>query len=411
MVKNCRMIFMLVITSGFFVVELLVGYIGNSIALVSDSFNMLSDMISLGVGLTVANVSKIRRRHNNTYGFVRAEVVGALANAVFLSALTFTVFIEAIIRLVHPHRIEDVGLVLVVGALGLAVNVVGLILFQNSCFRGRRSTQTDRLGNGTREQIENKGSTNAAALNVRGIFLQVMGDALGSVVVVVTATIFYVLPLDKDEPCNWKCYVDPSLTIIMVVIIISYVLPLVKETAIILLQMVPRGIELHDIDEKLRSVDGVYGIHELHIWELAGGKNIASLHVKCLDPSTYKTAGLQIREVFHNAGVHSVTIQVEFSEGVNDSDLTCNFPCMLPECENQLCCIPQKHYDVDVQGYIEMSNNLPEASCNGHRRNRVEENNIEETSNISPHSLGIQGEISEEKEDTDGLLHLQSSSL
>ncbi|XP_059841811.1 zinc transporter 10 [Hypanus sabinus] len=409
MVKNCRMIFMLVITSGFFVVELLVGYIGDSIALVSDSFNMLSDMISLGVGLTAANVSKIRRRHSNTYGFVRAEVVGALANAVFLSALTFTVFIEAIIRLVHPHKIEDVGLVLVVGALGLAVNVVGLILFQNSCFRGRRSTQTDRLANGTREQ--NKGSTNAAALNVRGIFLQVMGDALGSVVVVVTATIFYVLPLDKDEPCNWKCYVDPSLTIIMVIIIISYVLPLVKETAVILLQMVPRGIELRDIDEKLRKVDGIYGIHELHIWELAGGKNIASLHVKCLDRSTYKTAGLQIREIFHNAGVHSVTIQVEFSEGVNDSDLICNFPCMLTECENHLCCIPQKHYDVDVQGYIEMSNNPPEASCNGRRRNRVEENRIEETSSISSRNLGIPGEVSEEKEDTNGLLHLQSSSL
>ncbi|XP_072906904.1 calcium/manganese antiporter SLC30A10-like [Hemitrygon akajei] len=372
---------------------------------------MLSDMISLGVGLTAANVSKIRRRHSNTYGFVRAEVVGALANAVFLSALTFTVFIEAIIRLVHPHRIEDVGLVLVVGALGLAVNVVGLILFQNSCFRGRISTQTGRLANGTREQIENKGSTNAAALNVRGIFLQVMGDALGSVVVVVTATIFYVLPLDKDEPCNWKCYVDPSLTIIMVIIIISYVLPLVKETAVILLQMVPRGIELRDIDEKLRKVDGVYGIHELHIWELAGGKNIASLHVKCLDPSTYKTAGLQIREIFHNAGVHSVTIQVEFSEGVNDSDLICNFPCMLTECENHLCCIPQKHYDVDVQGYIEMSNNPPEASCNGRRRNRVEENSIEETSSISSRNLGIQGEVSEEKEDTNGLLHLQSSSM
>ncbi|XP_051867211.1 zinc transporter 10 [Pristis pectinata] len=411
MVKNCRMIFMLVITSGFFVVELLAGYMGNSISLVSDSFNMLSDMISLGIGLTAANVSRIKRRHSNTYGFVRAEVVGALANAVFLSALTFTVFAEAIVRLVHPFKIEDVGLVLIVGALGLAVNIVGLILFQNCCFRRKGSTRAGSLATGTREQTENKGSTNATTLNIRGVFLQVMGDALGSVVVVVSATIFYVLPLDKDEPCNWECYVDPSLTIIMVIIILSSVFPLVKETAVILLQMVPKGIELQDIDEKLHRVDGVHGIHELHIWELAGGKNIASLHVKCLDPSTYKTAGLQIREIFHNAGVHSVTIQVEFSERVNDSDLTCDFPCMLTECENKLCCIPQKYYDLDVEGYIEMSSNPPGASCNGHMRNMVEENNVKETSNIPFHNLATARKVSEEKEDTNGLLRLHSTSL
>lgn len=76
-----------------------------------------------------------------------------------------------------------------------------------------------------------------------------MGDALGSVVVVVTAIIFYVRPLPSEDPCNWQCYIDPSLTIFMVVIILSSAFPLIKETAAILLQMVPRGINMEELSE------------------------------------------------------------------------------------------------------------------------------------------------------------------
>lgn len=80
-------------------------------------------------------------------------------------------------------------------------------------------------------------------LFVPGVLLHVMGDALGSVVVVVTATIFYVRPLG-DAPCNWQCYIDPSLTIVMVFIILSSAFPLIKETSTILLQMVPKGVNM-----------------------------------------------------------------------------------------------------------------------------------------------------------------------
>ena len=75
-----------------------------------------------------------------------------------------------------------------------------------------------------------------------GVLLHVMGDALGSVVVVITAIIFYVLPLKREDPCNWQCYIDPSLTVVMVIIILSSAFPLIKETATILLQMVPKGV-------------------------------------------------------------------------------------------------------------------------------------------------------------------------
>lgn len=80
-----------------------------------------------------------------------------------------------------------------------------------------------------------------------------MGDALGSVVVVITAIIFYVLPLKREDPCNWQCYIDPSLTVVMVIIILSSAFPLIKETAAILLQMVPKGVNMEELSKSCHS--------------------------------------------------------------------------------------------------------------------------------------------------------------
>lgn len=142
--KTCRLIFMLVITVIFFVAELVSGYLGNSIALISDSFNMLSDLISLCVGLTA---SRISRRTNwgprFSYGYARAEVVGALSNAVFLTALCFTILVDSVLRIAKPEKIDGPELVLIVGALGLGVNIVGLLVFQDygACMRRFRKTK------------------------------------------------------------------------------------------------------------------------------------------------------------------------------------------------------------------------------------------------------------------------------
>ena len=148
--KTCRLLFMLVLTVAFFVAELVSGYLGNSIALLSDSFNMLSDLISLCVGLSAGYIARRPRGGlSATYGYARAEVVGALSNAVFLTALCFTIFVEAVLRLARPERIDDPELVLIVGALGLAVNLVGLLIFQDcaawfACCGRRRRRQQQR---------------------------------------------------------------------------------------------------------------------------------------------------------------------------------------------------------------------------------------------------------------------------
>ncbi|NXS10509.1 ZNT10 protein, partial [Neodrepanis coruscans] len=359
--KTCRLIFMLVLTVGFFVAELVSGYLGNSIALVSDSFNMLSDLISLCVGLSTGRIARRSRRGPRaTYGYSRAEAVGALSNAVFLTALCFTILVDSVLRLARPEPIDDAQLlVLIVGTLGLAVNVVGLLVFQDwgACCRCRGTVSSLNAGDSPTDQkspeegSEKKKEKKSEALNIRGVLLHVMGDALGSVVVVVTATIFYVRPLG-NAPCNWQCYIDPSLTIIMVFIILSSAFPLMKETATILLQMVPKGVNMQLLTDRLAHVPGVISLHEVHVWELASRKNIATLHIKCQTPKDYQDAAYKIREIFHEAGVHSVTIQPEYVDH-KTSQLLCSSPCISKACDSQLCCSQQEPPHAKTNGYME----------------------------------------------------------
>ncbi|KAF0886929.1 calcium/manganese antiporter SLC30A10 isoform X1 [Crocuta crocuta] len=348
--KTCRLLFMLVLTVAFFVAELVSGYLGNSIALLSDSFNMLSDLISLCVGLGAGYVARRPRGGlGATYGYARAEVLGALSNAVFLTALCFTICVEAVLRLARPERIDDPELVLIVGALGLAVNVLGLLASADRKEERGATVISNVAGDSLNTQNEPeetvKKEKKSEALNIRGVLLHVMGDALGSVVVVITAIIFYVRPLKGEDPCNWQCYIDPSLTVVMVAIILSSAFPLIKETAAILLQMVPKGVNMEELMSKLSAVPGISSVHEVHIWELISGKIIATLHIKYQKDRGYQDASMKIREIFHNAGIHNVTIQfehVDLKETMEQKDLQllCSSPCISKGCEKQLCCPP-----------------------------------------------------------------------
>jgi solute carrier family 30 (zinc transporter), member 1 len=127
--KTFRLLFMLSLTFSFFVVELVIGNITNSLALIADAFHMLSDVISFIIGLFAVRIAK-RRSSINTYGWVRAEVVGANINTVFLLALCLTILFDAIKRYIEPEPIKNADLLLIVGSVGLGINIVGLFLFQ-----------------------------------------------------------------------------------------------------------------------------------------------------------------------------------------------------------------------------------------------------------------------------------------
>lgn len=211
--------------------------------------------------------------------------------------------------------------------------------------RASSGLKGDSLNTENEPEETTKKEKKSEALNIRGVLLHVMGDALGSVVVVITAIIFYVQPLRREDPCNWQCYIDPSLTVVMVIIILSSAFPLIKETAVILLQMVPKGVNMEELMSQLSTVPGISSVHEVHIWELISGKIIATLHIKHQKGTEYQDASRKIREIFHHAGIHNVTIQFEtldLKEALEQKDflLTCSAPCITQSCAKKLCCPP-----------------------------------------------------------------------
>lgn len=212
----------------------------------------------------------------------------------------------------------------------------------------------------------------SSQLNMRGVFLHVLGDALGSVIVVVNALIFTFVwnPCVPGEMCVnpcinshttdhhhvnhtlvdaslaamksagpcWVLYLDPTLCIIMVGILLYTTYPLLKESALILLQTVPKQINMHRLNERLLSLDGVLAIHELHIWQLAGSRIIATAHIKCHDPTSYMEVAKRIKDFFHNEGIHATTIQPEFVTFNSESrDSLCELSCRT-QCAPKLCC-------------------------------------------------------------------------
>ncbi|KAF7230725.1 zinc transporter 1a [Nothobranchius furzeri] len=413
--NRARLLCMLSLTFGFFIVEVVVSRITSSLSMLSDSFHMLSDVIALVVALVAVRFAeKTHSTNKNTFGWIRAEVMGALVNAVFLTALCFTIVLEVIERFTEPHEIERPVVVAGVGAAGLLVNLLGLCLFHGHAGGGHghshgghshggkgKRGKAQKTGNGSAGEESNNlvgnhsspgdgrprtdvsctdspelqmnGNTHfdeldldhdsSSQLNMRGVFLHVLGDALGSVIVVVNSVIFTFvwnsckgrencvdLCTDKHAIANqygnstvtagpcWVLYMDPTLCIIMVCILLYTTYPLLKESALILLQTVPKQINIHHLNERLLGLDGVLAIHDLHIWQLAGSRIIATAHIKCHDPTAYMEVAKRIKDFFHDEGIHATTIQPEFVTFSSESrDSLCELSCRT-QCAPKLCC-------------------------------------------------------------------------
>ncbi|XP_047545711.1 zinc transporter 1 isoform X3 [Vanessa atalanta] len=382
--KKCRLLSMLWLTGTFFVVELIVGYVTNSMALVADSFHMLSDVAALVIAFLSVKMSP-KKWSKNTFGWARAEVLGALVNAVFLVALCFSITVEAVQRFIKIETIHNAKLLVAVGTLGLILNIVGLFLFHEhgsshghthggvpppsnvrhltelvnsnaDMALGHAATDTEETDEMVPPKIDKIPSKQAPRptsdpghLNMKGVFLHVLSDALGSLIVVSSALVVWLT--------NWeyKDYIDPALSIVLVILILASVWPLLRESALILLQTVPTHIQVDAIQRRLlEKVDGVLAVHEFHVWQLAGDRIIASAHIRCRNLSEYMKIAEKVKEFFHNEGIHSTTIQPEFVELPLDgneimSGASAEAPCALhcpPNdlCHNATCCGPNQQF-------------------------------------------------------------------
>jgi cobalt-zinc-cadmium efflux system protein len=231
----------LAITSVYFVAELVGGLLTNSLALLSDAGHMLSDIAALGLAIFAFQMARRPATTKRTYGYHRLEILAALINGLALWLIVGAIFHEAYRRVFDPPAVQSLGM-LVVAALGLGVNLAaGFILY------------------GSREE----------SLNVRGAFLHVLGDALGSVGAVAAGTIM----LFK----GWYL-ADPIVSVFIGLLILYTSWELIRESIDILMQSVPKQIDVGEVQRVMEQVDGVIKIHDLHVWAVTSGVFTLSAH-------------------------------------------------------------------------------------------------------------------------------------
>ncbi len=236
----------LAITAIFAVVELLGGLVSGSLALLSDSGHMFTDILALGLSLGAAIVAQREPTEKQTYGYLRVEILVALANGVALIIISLFIMYEAVQRFQNPVPIDS-GIMLVVAVAGLAANIAGVLVLRE------RSHEN---------------------LNVKGAFLHMIGDMLASVGVIVAAILIYLFNLTVA---------DPVISIAISLIIMYGAFRLSKQSAYILLEFTPAHIDLAEVRSSLVKVPGVEDVHDIHAWTISSGVYALSAHVRVND--------------------------------------------------------------------------------------------------------------------------------
>jgi cobalt-zinc-cadmium efflux system protein len=232
-----------VITAAFMVVEVGAGIATSSLALISDGAHMLTDVIGLGLALAAILAAKrARHRPGRTFGLYRAEVLAALANAVLLFGAAGYVLYEAVTRFVDPPAVSG-ATVTIVAVLGLLANIVSFFLLR-------------------------KGSTES--LNLRGAYLEVVADLVGSIGVLVSGTIILLF--------GWR-YADPIIGVAIGLFVLPRTWTLARRSLRILFQHAPERVDVTELTEALSGLPGVGEVHDVHVWTLTSGMEVASAHL------------------------------------------------------------------------------------------------------------------------------------
>jgi cobalt-zinc-cadmium efflux system protein len=268
----------LAITATWFIVESAAGFYTNSLALLADAAHMLTDFAALALSLFALQVARRPATHERTYGYLRVEILAALANGVFLVLVAAYISVEAFGRIAEPPEVKSMAM-LTVSGLGLAANLGAAGILYRS--------QHD-------------------SLNLRGAFLHVVSDALGSAAAI-TAGVAMV---------GWQWYLaDPIASVVVSVIVLYGAWRLMRESIEVLLEATPSHLQISDILGDLGKVEGVVAVHDLHVWSITAGMPAMSCHAvlrRGADPQAALRAMSRVMRDKHK--VSHTTIQIETEE-------------------------------------------------------------------------------------------------
>jgi len=273
----------LVITLGVTTIIMLVEFFGglwtNSLALLADSGHMLADATSLALSLVAIHFATRAASPNKTFGFYRFEIMAALVNAVTLFVIAGFIVYEAIGRIAEPPTVAS-GSMIFIASIGLLANLISAtILLKKS-------------------DVESN-------LNMRGAYLHVLGDLLGSVGAIVAGILMYFF--------NWYI-ADPIISVVVALLILKSAWGVFRSSVHVLMEGTPPTIDFYEVKETLERIPGVQVVHDLHIWTLTSGLDMLTGHV-VIDDDADEQVVLQraIDEIYHTYKIEHTTIQIEKS--------------------------------------------------------------------------------------------------
>lgn len=265
------------LTSVFLVAEVVGGFLSNSLALLADAGHMLTDVAALGLSLFVAWFSRRPETDRRTYGYLRLEILAAFVNGATLLLLSVWILVEAILRFRTPEPISG-GLMLVVAVLGLLVNVAAAWTLHPS---------------------------QGGSINIRGAYLHVLSDLLGSVGTVAAALVV--------RYTGWLT-ADPIASVFVTLLIVRAAWRLVRESVDVLLESTPAHISLGAVREQLEAIPGIESVHDLHVWTVTSNHIAMSAHAIVREPERQQHVLEHALDAMRLFGIHHVTIQLERQE-------------------------------------------------------------------------------------------------
>jgi len=323
----------LVINLTFAFVELFYGVITNSLGLISDSFHMFFDCTGLLAGLVASVITKWRANDKYSYGYVRAEILAGFINGLFLLFISFFIFSEAVERLVEPPEVKHERL-LPVSIAGFIVNLIGIFIFQHggaghghSHGGGGGDSHGHSHGNESNHHghshgdghSHNKGHGHSHhghshegsdSQIMKGVFLHILADTLGSVGVIISAILMYLF--------DWMI-ADPICSIFIAIMIALSVGSLIADSVKILMQRQPEQLDgkLQECYNKVASLQGVQGVHETNFWTLCTNYYVGGVKIEVSRDADPKYVVTHTQLIFRAVGVTQLYVQLDYEQSTN----------------------------------------------------------------------------------------------
>lgn len=272
-----KLILVLVLTAIFMVIEAVAGWVSGALALLADAGHMLIDVAALALSAFTAWLVRQPASPSKTYGYLRLEILAAVVNGAALIGIAAAVIVEAFDRLGDPQPIR-VDIFLIAAGAGLLINITSL-----------RILHTHRHG----------------GLNIRGAYLHVLGDTLGSVGALIAALVV--------KYTGW-ILADPIVSILLSVLILGGAWQLLKESTEILLEAAPPHVPMNEVRSRLLAVEGVQDVHDIHVWTVTSGVVAMSGHVVVPELTSHPGALKRLLTELEGLGIQHSTLQLEVED-------------------------------------------------------------------------------------------------